>query len=155
MSDNKPFKQETLRTKLIIIIAIAVIAITVLGVITAGYFFGIIGLFRLLGVQYDSFGSLLWFIGGYLLIGGIGELFTNAMRIFMRKAQKWRESQIKAVFILSSFLVNLIIISFLDNVMNSIEMEAITRVIVSLILALADYVMDANIGSNQEEKQIG
>lgn len=34
-------------------------------------------------------------------------------------------------------------------------MEAITRVIVSLILALADYVMDANIGSNQEEKQIG
>ncbi|MDK8640491.1 hypothetical protein ABER75_20225 [Niallia taxi] len=35
MSDNKPFKQETLRTKLIIIIAIAVIAITVLGVITA------------------------------------------------------------------------------------------------------------------------
>ncbi|WP_430215736.1 YrvL family regulatory protein [Niallia taxi] len=71
-----------------------------------------------MGVQYDSFGSLLWFIGGYLLIGGIGELFTNVMRIFMRKAQKWRESQIKAVFILSSFLVNLIIISFLDNVMN-------------------------------------
>lgn len=90
MSDDKPFKQETLRTKIIIIIAIAIIAITVLGVITAGYFFGIIGLFRLLGVQYDSFGSLLWFIGGYLLIGGIGELFTNVMRILMRKAQKWR-----------------------------------------------------------------
>lgn len=154
MSDDKPFKQETLRTKVMIIAIISVIIITVLGVITAGYFFGIIGLFRLLGVQYDSFGSLLWFIVGYLLIGGIGELFTNVMRILMRKAQKWRESQIKAAFVLLSFLVNLIIISFLDNVMNSIEMQAITRVIVSFILALADYVMDANISSNQEEKQM-
>ncbi|TRZ39544.1 hypothetical protein CEQ21_00805 [Niallia circulans] len=154
MSDDKPFKQETLRTKVMIIAIISVIIITVLGVITAGYFFGIIGLFRLLGVQYDSFGSLLWFIVGYLLIGGIGELFTNVIRILMPKAQKWRESQIKAAFVLLSFLVNLIIISFLDNVMNSIEMQAITRVIVSFILALADYVMDANISSNQEEKQM-
>ncbi len=153
MSDDKPFKQESLRTKIFIITIVAVMLIAVIGVITAGYFFGIIGLFRLLGVHYDSFRTIFWFITGYLLIGAVGELITNLMRSFMRKAKKWSDMQINVGFLFLSFLVNLLIISFLDNIMHSIEIEAVTRVIVSIILALIDYIMDAKIGSNQEDKK--
>ncbi len=154
MSDDKPFKQESIRTKIFIITVVAVMLIAAIGVITAAYFFGIIGLFRLLGVHYDSFGALFWFITGYLLFGTVGELTTNVMRIFMRKAKKWTDMQIDAGFLLLSFLVNLIIISFLDNIMHSIEIEAVTRVVVSIIFALIDYAMDAKLGSNQESRKI-
>jgi len=153
MSDDKPFKQESLRTRIFIITVVAVMLIATIGIITAGYFFGIIGLFRLLGVHYDSFGALFWFITGYLLLGAVGELVTNVMRIFMRKAKKWSGIQINAGFLILTFLVNLIIISILDNIMHSIEIEAVTRVIVSIALALIDYIMDAKLGSDQEDKK--
>lgn len=152
VSADKPFKEESLRTKIFIITAIVLLFLASFGVITAGYFFGIIGLFKLLGVHYDSFAALSWFIAGYIVFGAVGELLTNIMRIFMRKANKWSDKQINAGFLFLSFLVSLTIISTLDNMMHTIEMEAVTRVIVSIVLALVDYIMDAKLESKQEDK---
>lgn len=142
LSDNKSFKEETFRMKLFIIITITFLLIASISFILGLFFFGTVGLFNILGVHYDSIRSIILFVLAYFLISFISDILVKVMKAFMVHSKKWNDSQITMGYFVISFLVNLMLISFINKFMHSIEINLWTQVIMAIILAILDIVFD-------------
>ncbi|SMF90074.1 Regulatory protein YrvL [Paenibacillus uliginis N3/975] len=138
MDNKKPFKEETLRTKFFVITTVTLLIIGAIAFVIAAFYFGILGLFSLLGVEYNSFWSLLWFVLSYFLLAIIGDSIIKLCVTIMRISEKWNHTQIKISFLIFSFLINWATISLLDELFNSIELKVLTEIILSLIIAILD-----------------
>ncbi|TKC14359.1 YrvL family regulatory protein [Robertmurraya kyonggiensis] len=140
--EDKPFKEEPIGTKIFIITTISLLLIGAIAFAIAIYYFGILGLFNLLGVRYDSFGSLLWFVLLYFLVGIIFEIIVKAMHKLMILAKIFRKDQLKIGIFALSFLGNWAVISLLSNLMHTIEIKALTQIVISVILAIIEIAID-------------
>lgn len=141
--DNKSFKEETFGAKVFIIITMSILVVGAISFVIAIYYFGIVGLFNILGVHYDSLSSLFWFVASYFLLGIIGDIFIKIMNTLMKKSYKWNQLQLNIGFLIFSFFVNLAIVSFLNYVMHSIDLEIWAQFILALIAALIDVIFDS------------
>lgn len=148
---DKPFKEETIGTKLFIIVTISLLLIGAIGFAIAIYYFGILGLFNLLGVRYDSFGSLLWFVLFYFLLGIIFEIFLKGMHKLMALANTFSKSQLKIGLFILTFLGNWAVISLLNSVMHTIEIKTLTQIVISIILAIIEVTIDDDSKKNSSD----
>ncbi|WP_170972256.1 YrvL family regulatory protein [Bacillus yapensis] len=149
--EDKPFKEETIGTKLFIIVTISLLLIGAIGFAIAIYYFGILGLFNLLGVSYDSFGSLLWFVLLYFLLGIIFEIFLKGLHKLMILANKFSKSQLKMGIFILTFLSNWAVISLLNSLMHTIEINTLTQIVISIILAIIEVTIDDDSKKNSSD----
>ncbi|WP_449621156.1 YrvL family regulatory protein [Robertmurraya sp. Marseille-Q9965] len=140
--DDKPFKEEPIGTKIFIIFTISLLLIGAIGFAIAIYYFGILGLFNLLGVRYDSFVSLLWFVLFYFLFGITFEIILKAIHKLMMLRNKFSKSQLKIGMFILTFLGNWAVISLLNTLMHTIEIKALTQMAISVILAIIEIAID-------------
>lgn len=80
---DEPFKDLPFSSKLLVIASLFIIIAAAIGGIAGGYFFGIKGLFSILGVTYESDKTLLFFILGCFGAGLIIEPFIKLFSMFV------------------------------------------------------------------------
>lgn len=78
LSDHRSFKNLKLSEKIFVVILLILLSVVSIGVVFGLFFFGIAGFFRLFGVVYDSFYSLIWFVVLFFIIGFVMDLFANS-----------------------------------------------------------------------------
>ena len=139
--DDKPFKEETLGVKIVVVISITLLIVFALAFVFGLYYFGVLGFFNLLGVKYDSLSSILLFVVLYFVFGFVGDLVIKVFQVLLSFLSY--SKQFKRTFeIFIYFLVNLIIISVLDIFMESIEINIVTRLLLALLIAVCEYTFD-------------
>lgn len=138
---DKPFKDETFGTKILIVITISFLLVFAITLFIGSYYFGILGIFKLLGVEYDSFLSLLLFVIFYFLLGIIGDLVVYAFSVLLSSIVFRPLTELTITFLIN-LLVNWSIISFLNFCMLSIEISIGTQIIASAIISIIEVVLE-------------
>ncbi|OCA84109.1 hypothetical protein A8F94_15405 [Bacillus sp. FJAT-27225] len=136
--DNKPFKEESFGTKIIIITAIAAMVIGAVGFVFKIYYFGILGAFKLLGVHYETLFSLFLFVVFYFLLGIPGEIVYKVFDVLLSKISA---KNFVAVFLINT-LITWSILGLVDTFMDSITIKPLTLLIVASIIAVIETVLD-------------
>ena len=144
MSNNNSFKNKSLRTKIAIVATVSLMLMGAIGFVTVVFYFGIVGLFNLLGVEYDSLLSLVWFTIFYFLLSVFGEIIIKIFIVLTDNSNKWSDNYKKFSILIYSFFVNWGIVSLLNQLMNSINIHLLTQIIFSLIIATLDLIFKDN-----------
>ncbi|WP_282155048.1 YrvL family regulatory protein [Cytobacillus gottheilii] len=140
---NRPFKEESKSTKFFIIVTMSLLLLGAVGFVVAGYYFGILGLFNILGIHYESLFSLFLFVLFYFLLGIIGDIVLKAFNILMKAAGITGKFSFSAGILLFSFLINWAIISVINLLMDSIEIAAVTGMVLALIISIIEMALDS------------
>lgn len=141
-SEDKSFKEETIGMKIIIVTVISALIIFSIAFVFGIYYFGILGVFNLLGVEYESLYSLFLFVIFYILLGLIGEIVIIAFMILL-SAISINRFTTKLVEFLINFLVNWSIISILNFFMQSVQISMVTQVIAASIIAMIELTLES------------
>ncbi|MFE0505100.1 YrvL family regulatory protein [Peribacillus butanolivorans] len=138
---NDSFRDMNIKEKMTTVAGIVFLIILVVGFVMGLYFFGLVGVFELLGVQYESIRSLVVFVVSFFILGIIVELFFKA--IFELSVRNIT-GKIKVFFIRISFegTSNLLVLFAVDEVMKSITLSLKTEIIIALLLAIIEIVFD-------------
>ena len=139
MSNNNSFKNESLRTKIAIVATVSLMLMGAIGLVTVVFYFGIVGLFNLLGVEYDSLLSLVWFTIFYFLLSFFGDILIKILIVLTTNSNRWSDNYKKYSIVIYSFFVNWGIVSLLNQLMSSINIHLLTQIIFSLIMAILDF----------------
>ncbi|TYS11724.1 hypothetical protein FZC70_02470 [Bacillus subtilis] len=137
---NEHSKDFNLRSKLIGIVSIAFIVAIALVVIFGGYFFGIKGLFSILGVTYDSNQTLVLFILVCFAVGLIIDPLTKVVSMILARSLSLKKTALFA-FILY-YVSNFITICFADYFMQSIYIPDVFLVVISALMAFIELAFD-------------
>ncbi|MGM0747525.1 MAG: YrvL family regulatory protein [Bacillota bacterium] len=137
---DEPFKDLPFSSKLLVIASLFLIIAAAIGVIAGGYFFGIKGLFSILGVTYESDKTLLFFIFGCFGAGLIIEPFIKLFSMFVYHLTAMKKTAItRLVFY---FIGNVITISIVDFFMDSIYIPDSLITVISAVMAFAELAFD-------------
>jgi hypothetical protein len=139
--NNDSFKNMTLKEKSITIIGITFLIILVIGFVFGIYSFGIVGVFKLLGINYHSNLALVIFVASFFLLGILVDLFFDALA---KLAVERVTGTVIAFFIqmLIGFASNWLVLFTVDTFMESITLSLKTKLIVALLLALLEPLFD-------------
>lgn len=139
MSNDDSFKNKSLGTKIAIFAIISLMLVVTLGFVIVAFYFGIVGLFNLLGVEYDSLLSLVWFTIYFTLLSAFGDIVIKMFIVLTNHSNKWSDNYKKYSIVIYSFFVNWGIVSLLNQLMNSINIHLLTQIVFSLILSILDF----------------
>ncbi|TDO10726.1 regulatory YrvL family protein [Bacillus inaquosorum] len=137
---NEQFKEVKLSSKLIVIASIILIVAIALAVIFGGYFFGMKGLFSILGITYDSNQTLVLFILVCFAAGLIIDPLTMIVSMILAKSLSLKKTALFA-FILY-FISNFITICFADYFMQSIYIPDVLLFVISALMAFIELAFD-------------
>ena len=140
-NDNDSFGDMNIKEKTATVAAITLLIILAAGFVLGIYFFGLVGIFELLGVQYKSIWSLIVFVVSFFVLSIIVELFSKA--IFVLLTQKIT-GKLKMFFVRISIegASNWLCLFTVDEFMKSITLSLKTEIIVALLLAVLEIVFD-------------
>ncbi|GAB3056602.1 regulatory YrvL family protein [Virgibacillus ainsalahensis] len=138
---NDSFHDMNRKEKIATVAGIALLIILVAGFVLGLYFFGMAGIFELLGVQYKSIWSLIVFVISFFILGVIVELFSKAI---FKLSVRNMTGKIKVVFIRVIFEAtsNWLVLFTVDEFMRSITLSLKTEIIIALFLAALEIVFD-------------
>lgn len=142
MHTEKPFRKESLKEKIIIIAIIACVAAVALLMIIGLYYFGLLGLFKLLDVHYDSLTSLFLFVLFFLFLSAIGEIIIKAIKILIDAIIPSNVLKRLLTFLLI-FSVIWICFSIADIQVTSVKMGSWVQMITTLLLSLIELSFDS------------
>ncbi|MCY9341726.1 regulatory YrvL family protein [Bacillus inaquosorum] len=137
---NEQFKELKLSSKLIVIVSIILIVAIALAMIFGGYFFGMKGLFSILGITYDSNQTLVLFILVCFAAGLIIDPLTMIVSMILAKSLSLKKTALFA-FILY-FISNFITICFADYFMQSIYIPDVLLFVISALMAFIELAFD-------------
>ncbi|UJL46245.1 regulatory YrvL family protein [Virgibacillus sp. NKC19-16] len=138
---NNSFRDMNKKEKAATVAGIALLIIFVVGFVLGIYFFGITGIFMLLGVEYESIWSLIVFVVSYVILGVIVELFSKPIFKLLVKNIKgkieilWTRLSIEGA-------TNWMVLFTVDEFMQSITLSLETEIIAALIIAVIEMVFD-------------
>src|SRR5699024_8052955 len=140
-SQDDSFKQLNKKEKIATIIGILHLLILVGGFVLGIFFLGFAGMFRVLGVQYDSNGALILFV---VLFFVIGFLFDFIFMVLANLTKRYMSDQRISFSI--TFLFNLVknglVIFLVDDLMRSITLSFTTKLILAFLLSMLDSILD-------------
>ncbi|WP_026672643.1 YrvL family regulatory protein [Alkalihalobacterium bogoriense] len=136
-----PLNRESFWSKILVVSTIIVIVGLAVGVVFAIYYFGLLGLFSILGVQYGSLFGLFLFVLFYFLLSIPGDIVVNSFVLLLRRGET-NESLVKWGTLFIRFLVNWSILSLLHYAMHSVTVTTVTQVVVALGIAIVETVVD-------------
>ncbi|WP_428911576.1 YrvL family regulatory protein [Niallia sp. Krafla_26] len=144
MSDHKQddsFREMNFKDKLLTIVGVTLLILLVSGFVIGLYFFGMAGVFKLLGVQYQSGWSLVVFVLSFYILGFVVELFTRAIyELFSENIT----GTINKFLIRISFeaISNWIVLFIVDEFMRSITLSPTIEIIIASLIALIEIAFD-------------
>lgn len=129
------------REKIIVIIAIALIVFVSAAIVFGGIYFGLVGFFSLIGVTYDSTGSLLLFILYCILIGIFFEVVEVGILFFIEKAKL--DDKMRLFWkVLVKLGLTWFVIHIVNELMTTITLSAIAEILTALLIVCVDIVFD-------------
>ncbi|WP_077306202.1 YrvL family regulatory protein [Terribacillus halophilus] len=130
-------KSKTFITSLLIIAAVCSFAFVALL-----YYFGFLGAFSILDVFYETPKHLAVFVGIYLILSIIGELFVKG--IYYIKKRKRRADTFSEYMLLfcMNFIMNWLIISMINGLYQPVHVEWYTEIVLGAFIALAEVLLD-------------
>lgn len=135
---GKSFKNKHFFAKIIGFLFIAAIIIGILAFIFAIYYFGILGLFEILNVEYDSLYHLFLFVLFYFLLSFVGDFISKIFKVLMSIIPQIENKPRKIILFLVNFFTTWAIIAFLNLVMDSITLSILAQLIFSVLIALIE-----------------
>ncbi|MFD1350837.1 regulatory YrvL family protein [Oceanobacillus caeni] len=138
---NDSFRNMNKKEKLATIIGIALLIILAVGFVFGLFFFGLAGIFELLGVRYESIWSLVVFVINFIILGIIVELFSKVIfKLSVRNITgKRKVILIRAIIEGTS---NWLVLFMVDELMTSITLSLKTEIIIALLLTVIEIVFD-------------
>ncbi|CDQ40607.1 YrvL family regulatory protein [Virgibacillus salexigens] len=138
---NNLFRDMNIREKTATIVGIGSLIILVLSFVIGLYFFGLAGIFELLGVQYNSIWSLAIFVISFLILGIIVEIF---FKVIYKLSVRNITGRIKVFFVRISVaaLSNWLVLFTVDEFMKSMILSIRSEIIIALLLAILEVVFD-------------
>jgi hypothetical protein len=145
--NNDSFKSMNFKEKTVIITGITILIILVIGFVFGIYFFGFVGVFKLLGIHYRSNLALVIFVASFFMLGILVDLFFDALA---KLAVERVTGTVIAFFIqmLIGFASNWLVLFTVDTFMESITLSLKTKLIVALLLAVLEPIFDNKKKSN-------
>nr|WP_106782880.1 YrvL family regulatory protein [Lysinibacillus timonensis] len=138
---NSSFRDMNIKEKIITILGIALLLILVSCFVLGLYFFGIVGVFELLGVEYNSIWSVVVFVVSFFILGVIVELFTKAiLKLCIQKGTGKTEMFIFRIIFEGAS--NWLVLFIVDSLMTDISLITKTEIIIALIVALIEVTFD-------------
>jgi hypothetical protein len=100
-----------------------------------------VGVFKLLGIHYQSNLALVIFVASFFMLGILADLFFDALA---KLAVERVRGIVKAFFIqlLIGFASNWLVLLTVDTFMESITFSLKTKLIVALLLAVLEPIFD-------------
>lgn len=138
---NDSFRDMNIKEKMATVSGIVLLISLVVGFVLGLYFFGMAGVFKLLGVQYKSNSSLVVFVVSFFILGVIVELFS---KVIFKLSVRNITGKVKLFLIRISFEVtsNWLVLFTVDEFMKSITLSTNTEIIIALLLALLEIIFD-------------
>ncbi|MFO1445085.1 hypothetical protein KDN24_18165 [Bacillus sp. Bva_UNVM-123] len=140
------FKNMNMKDKIATVIGITLLMVLVIGFIFGIYLFGFAGIFKLLGVHYQSNWSLAIFVASFYILGLLVDLIFDA---FAKLTVEKVKGNVNAFFIqlLFGFASNWLVLFTVDAFMESVTLILETKFIIALLLAVLEPIFD-----NKKEK---
>ncbi|MGP4066132.1 regulatory YrvL family protein [Oceanobacillus sp. M65] len=136
-----PFRDMNWKEKMASIVGISIFIIFLVGFVVGVYFFGIAGVFNLLGVEYDTVWSLLLFVISFYFLGIIVEIFSKAIFKLTTLYIKGK-SKVMVIRVCIEFTSNWLVLYTVDEFMSSITLSIKTEIIVAVLIALLEIVFE-------------
>lgn len=139
--NDDSFKNMSFKDKALTVIGLTLLIGLVLGFVFGIYYFGFVGVFELLGVQYQSFSSLAIFVVCFFILGIFADLFFGAIA---KVAVENETGKVKSfcIQLLLAFTSNWLVLFSVDAFMDSIALSLKAKLIVSLLLAVLEVIFD-------------
>ena len=129
------------RDKIIIGIAMTLLVAVSIGIVFGGLVFGLAGFFSLLGVSYESIGSLLWFIFFCFLVGIFFEIIEQVILLFIARSKA--PSKEKWIWIaLIKLILSWIVIHIVNEFMTTVVLSSVAEFLTALLIVSIDIVFD-------------
>lgn len=140
-NDDDSFGDMNIKEKTATVAGITLLIILAAGFVLGIYFFGLAGIFELLGVQYKSVWSLIVFVVSFFVLSIILELFSKAIFVLLTRKIT---GKLKMLFVRISIegASNWLCLFTVDEFMKSITLSLKTEIIVALLLAVLEIVFD-------------
>lgn len=130
-----------LRDKIIIGVAMTLLVAVSIGIVFGGIIFGLAGFFSLIGVSYESIGSLLLFIFFAFLVGIFFEILEQITLFFITRANL--TSKEKWIWIaLIKFILSWIVIYIVNELMTTVVLSSLAVFLTALLIVSIDIVFD-------------
>jgi len=138
MEKEKSFKEESAVTKFVIVLSMTFLIAVPLTFLFGIYFFGMSGLFNVLGIQYESLWSLFWFALLYFVLDSFADVVKIAFVQLLNQlsiASFW-------TVLTTNFLVIWALLSLMNLLMDSITMSINTQLIAAAIIAVIEVALN-------------
>ena len=138
MEKEKSFKEESAVTKFVIVLSMIFLIAVPLTFLFGIYFFGMSGLFNVLGIQYESLWSLFWFALLYFVLDSFADVVKIA---FVQLLNQMSIANFWTV-LTTNFLVIWALLSLMNLLMDSITMSINTQLIAAAIIAVIEVALN-------------
>ncbi|MFG6147160.1 regulatory YrvL family protein [Halobacillus sp. B23F22_1] len=138
MSKKKPFNELDRKTKLVVIVILSFLVLLGLFIILGVFFLGMVGLFQLLGVTYESNRSLVFF---GLLVITLGFLFEVLAKLIKAQIISGKKAHLN-IRVGIDILFTWFTVYIVDELIVSVAMHLWSQWIFALLLVALDYAFD-------------
>lgn len=122
-------------------VAMTLLVAISIGIVFGGITFGLAGFFSLIGVSYESIGSLLLFIFFCFLVGIFFEVIEQVILFFIARANL--PSKEKWVWIaLIKLILSWIVIHIVNELMTTVVLSSWAEFLTALLIVSIDIVFD-------------
>lgn len=129
------------RDKIIMGLAMTLLVAVSIGIVFGGIIFGLAGFFSLIGVYYESIGSLLLFIFFTFLVGIFFEIIEQVTLFFITRANL--PSKEKRVWVaLIKLILSCIVIYIVNELMTTVVLSGLAVFLTALLIVSIDIVFD-------------
>ncbi|GAA0441814.1 hypothetical protein GCM10008983_18620 [Lentibacillus halophilus] len=132
------------------IIGMTLFVIFIMGIFIAIYFFGIAGIFELIGVQYQSIWSLIIFVISIFILGLPVDLVLGSMAELTVEKIRGKITAFVIQF-LFGFVTNWVVIFIVDVFMSGINLSPGAKLVSSLILTIFESVFGNEKNKHRKE----
>jgi len=152
ISNSNESKAKKIGDKIFSAIVVGIIVIVAISIVAGATFFGVAGLFKILGVEYESWYSFLIFFLMFGLIGFMADIFAIPLsRILASYTNKTYQKFL--IVMVVDCLFSWMALHTTDELMSSITIPTGTEFITVIVLFLAEHAMDDKTKGKKSEKK--
>ncbi|MBY0097784.1 YrvL family regulatory protein [Mesobacillus maritimus] len=132
-NDNSSFRDMNFKDKVLAVTTILFLIVFSISFVLGIAYFGFAGIFSLLGVNYNSFYSLLIFVASYYLVGIITDIFSKAI---VRVSSQFISGKWNLLFarMMIDCTVTWLLIFTIDEIMHSITIPFPIEILLAVLL---------------------
>lgn len=127
--------------KLLVVVAMTLLIGGSVTIFFGGIFFGFAGFFSLIGVTYDSMGSLFLFVLYCFLIGIVSDLIEKIILYFIVKTNLHKQEKFLWILLVKMGLTWMVI-HIVNDLMTSVNLSTLAEVLTALLIVSVDIVFD-------------